>query len=291
MKRLIFGCGYLGGRVAQRWLKEGDEVFGVTRRAGRLAELERSGLRSVVADVTDPSTLVRLPPADSIVYAVGYDRTGTRAMHEVYAGGVQNVLAALQDEPRSFVYVSTTGVYPHAAGDWIDEATPPRPTREGGRASLAAEQVLAASNLASRAVILRPAGLYGPGRIPFLDQLRAGEPIPAAQDGWLNLIHVDDAAAAVVGSDRWVQTRAPGSLQVFNVADGHPALRADFYAEVARLLGAPPPRFQPPDPSSHRAARAATNRRIANAAILRELNLSLDYPSFREGLRAILVDG
>ena len=137
MKRLIIGCGYLGGRVARRWLAQGDEVYAVTRREGILAELERLGLRSVVADVTDPATLGRLPEADSIVYAVGYDRAGNHSIEEVYAGGMRHVLAGLTPRPalpRSFIYVSTTGVYPDAAGDWIDESTQPGPTREGGRA-------------------------------------------------------------------------------------------------------------------------------------------------------------
>jgi nucleoside-diphosphate-sugar epimerase len=232
-----------------------------------------------------------LPVADSIVYAVGYDRAGSHSIEEVYAGGMQNVLAALaamSAQPRSFIYVSTTGVYPDAAGDWIDESTPPGPTREGGRASLAAEQALCASTPASRAVVLRMAGLYGPGRVPYVDKLRAGEPIPAAGDGWLNLIHVDDAAAAVVAADGLFACESSGPLKL-NVTDGHPVRRAEYFDEIARLIGAPPPRLMPPDPSSHRAARSVTNRRIANTALLQNLNLNLAYPSFREGLKAALA--
>jgi nucleoside-diphosphate-sugar epimerase len=296
MKRLIVGCGYLGGRVARRWLSQGDEVYAVTRRPGTLAELERIGLRSIVADVTDPATLERLPAADSIVYAVGYDRSGGRSMEEVYAGGVRNVLAALgamPAQPRSFIYVSTTGVYPDAAGDWIDETTQPGPTREGGRASLAAEQALSESGLASWAVILRMAGIYGEGRVPFLDKLRAGEPIPAAADGWLNLIHADDAAAAVVAADRFISRQPSGAFigpLILNITDGHPVRRVDYFNEIARRIGAPPPRLEPPDPSSHRAARSAASRRISNALMATHLDLSLAYPSFREGLQATLAD-
>ena len=110
------------------------------------------------------------------------------------------MLAALPSDTGRFIYISTTGVYGTAGGEWVDEETPPDPQRDGGRASLAAEQVLAAHPLGARSIILRLAGIYGPGRVPFLDKLRAGEPIPAPSAGYLNLIHVDDAAAVVVAA-------------------------------------------------------------------------------------------
>ena len=100
-----------------------------------------------------------------------------------------------------FIYISTTGVYGPASGEWIDETTPPDPQRDGGRASLAAERALAASPFAARGVILRLAGIYGPGRVPFIEELCAGEPIPAPTTGYLNLIHVDDAAETVLAAD------------------------------------------------------------------------------------------
>ena len=81
---------------------------------------------------------------------------------------MRNVLAALPAETGRLIYISTTGVYGPADGDWVDEVTPPDPQREGGRASLAAEQVLAAHPLGQRSVILRLAGIYGPGRVPFI---------------------------------------------------------------------------------------------------------------------------
>ena len=90
------------------------------------------------------------------------------------------------------LYISSTGVYGDADGEWVDETTPCRPAREGGKACLAAEQVLAEHPLGKRSVVLRPAGIYGPDRIIRAEALRRGEPIDAPADGYLNLIHVDD---------------------------------------------------------------------------------------------------
>src|SRR3990172_4823186 len=93
--RLIFGCGYLGERVAHRWHDAGHDVVVVTRSDERAARFRRQDYRTIVADVTRPATLVNLPAAESVVFSVGFDRTVNQSIREVYAGGVRNVLDAL----------------------------------------------------------------------------------------------------------------------------------------------------------------------------------------------------
>ena len=249
--KLVFGCGYLGSRVAAAWRDAGHADSHVRRRNDRAEQFGADGFQPVVADVTDPATLANLPQADTVLFAVGFDRTVGQTIDEVYVDGVKHVLIALPDSVLRFIYISTTGVYGPADGNWVDEKTPTNPQRAGGRASLAAENVIRDHPLGDRAAILRLAGIYGPGRIPFLDDLRAGKPIAAPQDGYLNLIHVDDAVQCVVGAEQ-----APGA--VYCVSDGHPVVRAEFYREVARLIGAREPSFVTPPPDSPRAARAAS---------------------------------
>ena len=288
MTKLIFGCGYLGERVARRWRDAGDNVAVVTRSVERAAEFQRHGFHAIFADVTQPEALVDLPNADTVLFSVGFDRSTDRSICEVYAGGVKNVLAALPSDIGHFIYISTTGVYGDAGGAWVDEDTPPDPQRDGGRASLAAEMELFASPFADRAIVLRLAGIYGPDRVPFLELLQAGQPIPAATDGYLNLIHVEDAAAVVVAAANFPEAAQSRKRQIFCVSDGHPVRRGDYYREAARLLGAPEPQFTAPDPNSPRAARAASDRRIRNERMLAELGVKLAYPDYRAGLAAIL---
>jgi nucleoside-diphosphate-sugar epimerase len=300
--RIIFGCGYLGRRVAHQWRDAGDLVLAVTRARDRASELFHDGIATAVADVTDASSLeselglngkfsslIRLRSA-SALFAVGHDRNAGPDIHAVYAGGLRNVLAALPSSVTRIVYISTTGVYGPAGGDSVDEQTPPDPQREGGKASLAAEEALRSHPLGRRSVILRLAGIYGPGRVPYVDKLRAGEPIAVPSAGWLNLIHVDDAAQIVVAADQWAAaTTNHDGPHVFCVSDGAPAVRGDYYAEVARLIGAPPPSFVQPPPDSPAAVRAESNRRVSNQKLLKVLDISLQYPSYREGLAAILA--
>jgi nucleoside-diphosphate-sugar epimerase len=256
-----------------------------------------AGVFSAQADVTKPETLYWLKEPlkvggnspESLVYSVGYDRNAGPDIHAVYADGLRNVLAALPSSVERVIYISTTGVYGSAGGEWVDENTPTDPQRDGGKASLAAEQVLAAHPMGKRSIILRLAGIYGPNRIPYIDKLRTGESLAVPSEGWLNLIHVDDAAAIIVAIDKWAAANPiTDGPKVFCVSDGHPVVRGDYYREVARLSGAPEPQFVEPDPGSPAAARARSDNRISNHKLLETLNYKFQHPDYRTGLAAIL---
>lgn len=288
--RLVFGCGYLGSRVAKLWRESGDKIYVVTRSQQRADELAAQGLQPVVADVCEPKSLGGLPAVDTVLFSVGHDRRLNQTINDVYVGGLSNLLAALPAETGRAIYISTTGVYGPAEGNWVDEQTPPAPDREGGKASLAAEQVLANHPLGKRSVILRLAGLYGPGRIPYIDKLRAGEPLAVPSQGWLNLIHVDDAAAIVVAVSKWAaENLFDDGCEIFNVSDGHPVIRGDYYSEVARLVGAVPPSFVEADENLPATQRARGDKRIDNRKLMETLAIpSLEFPNYLAGLASIL---
>lgn len=263
---LILGCGYLGRAVAAEWVAGGKAVAALTR--SRTADLGALGVQPVLGDVTDPASL-RLPAADTVLYAVGLDRSAGKSMREVYVGGLANVLDVLP-APRRFVYVSSTGVYGQTDGGWVDESSPTEPVEEGGQVALECERLLRAR--LPEAVVLRFAGIYGPGRVIRRAAVERGEPLAADPDGWLNLIHVSDGARAVhAAADR------AASGQTYNVADDRPATRREFYAELAALLGAPEPRFTGP--------ASGANRRVSNRRMRSDLGVGLDFPDFRAGLR------
>lgn len=284
MAKLICGCGYLGMRVAQRWLEAGEQVFAVTRSPRRAEEFRERGLSPIVADVTDPSTLTDLPAASTLLYAVGFDRSAGKPMQEVYVEGLRNVLDALSPATQKIIYIGSTSVYAQTGGVWVDEDSPCHPQRDNGQVCLAAEETLQAHRQGSKAIQLRLAGLYGPGRIPRRAALMAGEIIPAPSEGYLNLIHVDDAARVVLAAE--AQAPLP---RLYLVSDGHPPSRAEYYAELARLVGGPPPKFAPPEPGSPAALRAESNKRIGNRRMLEELGVELEYPTYRQGLAAIVA--
>lgn len=283
MAKLIFGCGYLGLRVARLWISRGDTVFAITRSSERAAILAAEGIRPIVADLLGADQIPVPPELTTVLFAVGYDRGSSRTIQDVYAGGIARALISTPLGIERFLYISSTGVYGNVAGQEVDEDTPCQPTRDGGKASLAAEEALAASPFGSRAVVVRLAGIYGPGRIPRAADLLAGKPIDAPARGWMNLIHVEDAARIVLLAEE--RAAVP---RTYVVSDGQPVVRAEYYAELARLLGAPPPQFVDPPVGSPAGQRAASDKRVNPRRMFEELRPSLLYSSYREGLSAIV---
>jgi len=274
--RLVVGHGYLGSRVARAWRARGDRVWATTRSPARAAAMAADGIEPLLVDLTGPFPLARLPEADTVVWAVSPDpATGHHALHVT---GLGRLLDALPDTPR-VVFVSSTGVYGEADGSVVNEDTPARPDRPAGLALLEAEACVT-SRCPGRAVTLRLAGLYGPGRLPRLADIRAGRPLAGPPDTWLNLIHVADAAAIVA---LVADHPAPGPLYV--VSDGHPVRLGEWYAELARTITAPEPAWEP----TARRVRGG-DKRVDPRRLFREIAPPLRYPDPFTGLRDCLTD-
>jgi nucleoside-diphosphate-sugar epimerase len=288
MTSLIIGCGYLGQQLGARLERQGERVIGTVRSDDRAAVIAGLGIEPVIADVLAPESLDRLPQAERIFYCVGFDRSAGPSMRAVYVDGLRNVLDRLNDTVTRFVYASSTGVYGQTDGEWVDESSPTVPQHESGRVCLEAEQVISAwagcHARPAAAIVLRFAGLYGPGRVVRRSIVARGEPIPGDPDKFLNLIHIDDAARAAQAA------LAIGPAEpIFLASDDRPVTRREYYTRTATILGAPAPRFEPPAPGSPESARDATNKRIANGLIKSRLGLTLLYPDITTGLASCLA--
>jgi len=286
---LIIGCGYLGQRVGALLTERGEHVFGTVRSEVRAAQIAALGVQPVVADVLNPQSLRNLPAAERVFYCVGFDRSAGASMRSVYVDGLINVLESVRPEVSRLVYASSTGVYGQTEGEWVDEATPPAPRTESGKICLEAEQRLDGwSDGPDRtAVILRFAGLYGPGRVVRRTLIERGEPIPGDPDKLLNLVHIDDAARVAAAS-----LAAAAHDPIYLVSDDRPVTRREYYSSVATLLGAPPPRFAPPQAGSAEEGRDATSKRVVNRRMKDRLGIELKYPDITTGLpSALFSDG
>ncbi len=272
MTTLIIGCGYLGRRIARKLVEAGERVLGTTRSAAWAASLQAIGVEPVVLDVLNPAA-TELPVFDRLVYCIGFDRSSGQPMRSVYIDGLSRFLDHLSSAPKHWVYTSSTGVYGQSGGVWVDENSATEPTSESGRLCLEAEAIAQSRG----ACITRLAGLYGPGRIIRRAAILAGEAVIGSPDHVINLIHVDDAASAVIAAlDRGQSGR------IYNVADDHPAPRSELYSLTAELLGAPPVTFTS-------ATAEEFDRRVSNQRMKNELLVNLDYPTISEGIRAAFV--
>jgi nucleoside-diphosphate-sugar epimerase len=276
VNKLLFGYGYLGQRIANLWLEQGHRVIATTRSEATAQTMRQLGIEPVVCDVLDPKSLQGLPAAETVVHCIALDRTSGQTMRQVYVEGLDNVLSSLPGGGR-FIYVSSSSVYGQVNGEEVDEEAPTDPLEESGKIVLEAERRL--KQTLPDAITLRFAGIYGPGRLLRRRTLEKNEPIVGDPDKWLNLIHADDGARAVLAAEAH---GAPG--RIYNVADDLPVRRRDFYNALARSLNVSRPTFVLPTPPLPNHERA--NRRISNRRIHDELKMNLQYPSYEVGLPA-----
>ncbi len=254
-----------------------------TRSDEKAARFQSLGLSPVIADVLKPDTLKNLPGANRVLQAVGLDRSAGVTHQQVYVDGLRNVLQALEGRVGGLVLASSTGVYGQNDGSWVDEDSPTEPISESGRALLEAETLASAfTGTEVNSVVIRFAGLYGPGRIIGRSTLEKGLPFPGDPEHYVNLIHIDDAAEAatraLVGEVGW---------PILLAADDRPTRRGDCYRLAARLLGTPEPRFEP---GERRSGRGDSNKRVLNGRLRAVLGDDLAFPSIDEGLPAALSE-
>lgn len=274
---LVFGLGYTGRAIALLARGAGFTVA-VTSRAQDAA----------------PSG-VELVPFEQAEHAI------SRATHVVSTAPVENgadpvlrqygVALAAAASLQWAGYLSTTSVYGDHGGGWVDEDTPPSPSGARGEARLAAERAWVAALPNAAVDLFRVAGIYGPGRSPFA-AIRNGTARRVDKPGHaFGRIFRDDIAAAVLAAA--MQDRPPG-VRVLNLNDDEPAEQAIVTAEAARLLGVPPPLKIPFEAAFAEMGAMgqsfwSESRRVASRKTQAALAYRWRYPSFREGLAAILA--
>lgn len=278
MRLLIVGLGYAGRAIATAARAAGFDVAATSRQPAGAAAVRLLPFGQLATAITDCTHLVITAPPD---------RAGDPTLHA--AGDAIAASTAL----RWVGYLSTTGVYGDRGGQWVDETSVPAPGSPRSERRLAAEESWRQLAGRRRVDIFRVAGIYGPGR-SVLDDLRAGTARHIlAPDHAFGRIHRDDIARAVVAAA--LQPATPGA-RVFNLCDDAPAPSAEVLQEAARLLGipAPPPR-RLDEAWAEMSPMArwfwAENRRVCAARTKQELAIVWHYPSYREGLRAILAAG
>ncbi len=273
IRLLIFGLGFCGAAISRAANAAGFEAIGTTRE-GSNGTISFHAAAEFIRSATHLLSTAA-PDADGDPVLAHYRRNIAAAPHLRWIG-----------------YLSSTGVYGDRGGGWVDEDTEAAPAQARGLRRLDVENAWA--DFADRYAvdIFRLAGIYGPGR-SALDDLRAGRARRIIKpDHQFGRIHRDDIARAVVAAVR--QDRPPGR-RILNLADDEPAETAVVVTEAAALLGVdPPPAIAFADALAAMSPMArsfwAENRKVASQKTKAALEISWLYPTFREGLRAILVE-
>lgn len=281
MKVLILGCGYTGKQLAL-WLAQQSVTVQGTNRTGTAVP----GLNVPIFVFEYDDDDVNLPPAAAfkdvthVISTIGPD-----------AEGIDPVAASLMPTLHElnltwFGYLSTTGVYGDAQGAWVSEETPVDPQNLRSQHRVNIEQTFLSSELPAH--IFRLPGIYGPDRSIF-ERLRTETANHIDKPGHVfSRIHVDDIVQTL-----WQSMKSPRPNSIYNVADDEPSEPSALILEGSRLLGIDPPLAQPLDEASLSPMAASfwqECRRVSNQKIKQELGVKLQYPTYREGLKACLVE-
>ncbi len=281
-KLLVFGLGLSAQSLADQLIPRGWQITGTTRSRDKAARLEAAGITPILFDGSRPVPDSVLAAHDALVLSVPPGEAG------------DPVLAAHPDlAAHRFAwvgYLSTTGVYGDHGGAWVDEATALTPSGVRGQRRVTAEQQWLDFGRSSGSPVhlFRLAGIYGPGRNPFVS-LKDGSARRIVKPGQVfSRIHVDDIAQVLQAS-----LAQPAAGTDYNVCDDEPAPPLDVIAYAAELLGiAPPPEIPFERAALSPMARSfyADNKRVRNDRIKSALGISLRYPTYRQGLQALLAD-
>jgi len=286
MSRLFcFGLGYSAHALGRQLVAQGWRVGGTARSSAGAKALADAGFEALVFDGLAPGTGVSqaLASATHVLISVPPDGDGDPALLQ-HARDI-----AASPSVEWIGYLSTIGVYGDHGGAWIDETTPANPISQRSRWRLDAEDAWRALGARSgkRKQVFRLPGIYGPGR-SAIDRLRQGTAQRIVRPGQVfNRIHVDDIAGALGAA-----IAGAGAHQIYNVTDDEPAPPQDVIGYAAELLHMPPPpavAFDDAKLSLMAKSFYAENKRVRNTRMRSELGVTLKFPSYREGLQAILA--
>lgn len=270
---VLAGCGDLGGRVGTRLAHLGYRVLGLRRTPARSS----AGIEGQAVDLRHQQP--RLPGDTSlVVVALTADSYTAQAYRETYVTGIERVLDAVDRDvvvPPRVLLVSSTAVYAVTDGSWVDERSPASPASATAGELRAAEQRLHARR--PDAIVLRLAGLYGPGRGRLVTSVRDGTATVPSTPMVTNRIHRDDAAAAIVHLATRVATPDP----LYIGADHEPAERGAVLRFVADQLGVAEPPVAAEQSGRGRGKRCCGDQ-------LRRTGYTFTYPTYREGYAALI---
>ncbi|MFP4203162.1 MAG: NAD-dependent epimerase/dehydratase family protein [Opitutales bacterium] len=289
---VILGCGFVGTVLARELMRAGVRVGALTRNPAKAAELRAMGLDEVVeAELDDSSWHERLTlPYAAAVNCVSSAGGGLEGYRKSYLEGQSSVLRWAEGRGlRTFIYTSSTSVYPQDGGVLVDETAPTEDAPDTGAVVRESEaRIIASAHHFEQWFILRLCGIYGPGRHYLLDQLRSGvEILPGRGDYHLNTIYSEDIARALL---RVLEYGTPDKSGIYNLSDGNPAWKSTVLKWLAGQLGRDPPRFDP-DKASPRLQRRGgrmPDRKISNAKFRDTFQWSPAYPDYRAGYCAII---
>jgi nucleoside-diphosphate-sugar epimerase len=273
----IFGLGYVGQHLARALHQKGWQITGTTRHPKRLEP-----------NVPNDWQILKFEDGGQINDLSSHLSNASHVITTISAlAGYDPVLKAHQQELCTFSgwvgYVSATSVYPDQEQGFIDESVPAAPATKRGLARLIAEQEWQG---ACRAEIFRVAGIYGPGRNPIINLLEGSARIIEKEGQLTNRINQTDITNIIIAA-----MAKPRPSRIINLCDEEPASQGEVVRYAASLLGIEPPKpiaFEDAELTPMARSFYISKRRLRSVVVGPELGVKLIFPTYREGLKALV---
>jgi nucleoside-diphosphate-sugar epimerase len=311
MKVFVAGAtGALGRQLLPSLVAEGHEVTGMTRTPAKQDLIRELGGRPAVADALDPEAVAQAVAEagpEVVIHQLTSIQTGKlgRSIDKMFAQtnrlrteGTDHLLAAARAVgARRFLAQSFAGWPFERTGALVKseeeplQEHPPKTVSESLAAIRHVESTVTGAE-GIEGLALRYGGFYGPDTSiavdPDGDQVamirKRRLPVVGNGAGVWSLVHIGDAAAATVAA---LDHGQPG---LYNVVDDDPEPVSEVLPELAKAVGAAPPRRIPRWLGRLIAGEGNTImmtevRGASNDKAKRELGWELRYPSWRQGFR------
>ena len=275
---LIAGCGAIGLELAKQLANLGHQVTGLKRHPPNQTQ---ANLQFFAADLTQADSLRNLNTHFEVVYFIlSAGNRNESDYQEIYHTGLNNLIAhfAEAEQTPQWFFVSSTSVYAQDAGEWLDEnseAAPVNPTSQWIRQ---AEQRITALHPSN--IVVRLAGIYGPGREYLLRMARSGVAIQQHPPYYTNRIHAADCVGVL--EFLLTQSLAGKALEQYYLAsDDQPVPLWEVISWLAEQLGCAAPE------AKSVTAPYSMNKRCDNGK-LKALGYQFRYPHFKVGYAELL---
>jgi len=264
---LIVGCGEVGTELGHHMVSAGAKVYGLRRNPSILPDTFHQVPVDLLQPVDQP-----LPEVEAMVITLTPSMPSAQGTSG-YLVALQHLADALPRVPDRVVFVSSTRVFEGQRTDRsLNEADAVAPVSERGETLVAGEQL--AIELFG-AHIVRPAGIYGPGREMLIRKVLTRQPVQYARR--TNRVHQTDLARAL--HLMLTVDTPPAILHAIDQAPG--VLLGDVVEYIAaKLKVAAPPRIEP----------AESTGRVLDGDLLSQLLGSLSYPTYQQGYDQIIAN-
>ena len=270
---LIAGCGYVGQATADSFHRAGWDVEGWTK--SNTGTSKTYPIHAI--DITNAKQVHAYEGNfDAIVHCASTRGGDVDVYRRVYLNGARNLLETFATS--KMLFTSSTSVYAQTNGERVTEESATEPQHQTGQILRETEELV----LARDGIVVRLAGIYGPGRSALLNKFLAGNAVvDPKNDRFINQVHRDDIAAALyLLLDRQRETK-----QIYNVVDDQPIRQSECYRWLAKKLNRPLP---PVGKSVARGKRGESSKWVSNAK-LRALGWTPRYPTFAEAMEKSIL--